>query len=79
MDELIVFLALACLVEEVTESDADEFLTADDAAKIEAYIDGGTAPTPEESKARLLALFERATDALLTKIDAENATSAEAA
>lgn len=71
MDELIIFVALACLVEGVTESDADEFLTADAAAKIDAYVDGAAAPTPEESKARLLALFERATADLLAKIDAE--------
>lgn len=71
MDELIIFVALAGMVEEVTESDADEFLTADAVSKIDAYVDGADAPAPEESKARLLALFERATADLLAKIDAE--------
>lgn len=73
MDELIVFVALGDLVEELTGKTAEELLPPEVTAKIDAFVDGANAPTPAENTDRLLALFEQATDRLLTKIDGEAA------
>lgn len=73
MDELIVFCALGSFVEDVTGRDITEILPAEVITKIDEYVDGATAPTAAESTDRLLAIFEQATDRLLTKIDEEAA------